>query len=64
MEHFSTHAGGVVVYKNLPELLPVFNESEDRDKLIVALDKKAIEALGHYKFDILGLESLVLMENY
>ena len=63
MEHFSTHAGGVVVYKNLPELLPVFNESEDRDKLIVALDKKAIEALGHYKFDILGLESLVLMEN-
>lgn len=63
MEHFGTHAGGVVIYPNLTELLPVMNTSEDREKLIVALDKHAIEELGFYKFDILGLKSLILMKN-
>jgi len=63
MEHFSTHAGGVLICKGLTSILPVMNTSEDRDKLIVALDKHAVEELGHYKFDILGLKSLILMQN-
>lgn len=63
IEHHSTHAGGVIICKNLTELLPVMTNSDDRDKLIVAMDKKEIEELGHYKFDILGLKSLTLMKN-
>ena len=63
VEHHSTHAGGVIICRNLTELLPVMTNSDDRDKLIVAMDKKEIEELGHYKFDILGLKSLTLMKN-
>lgn len=63
VEHFSTHAGGVIICEGLTEILPTFTQSEDRSKLIVAMDKKEIESLGHYKFDILGLESLTLMKN-
>ena len=63
IEHHSTHAGGVVICKDLTSLLPVMTNSDDREKLIIALDKKEIEELGHYKFDILGLESLTVMQN-
>ena len=63
IEHHSTHAGGVVICENLTSLLPVMTNSDDREKLIIALDKKEIEELGHYKFDILGLESLTVMQN-
>lgn len=63
MDHMSTHAGGVIIYPNLTKMLPVYTQSEDRDKLIVGLDKHAIEELGHYKFDILGLNSLNLLED-
>lgn len=63
VEHHSTHAGGVVICKDLTSLLPVMTNSDDREKLIIALDKKEIEELGHYKFDILGLESLTVMQN-
>ena len=60
---YSTHAGGVIICNGLTELLPVISDSDDRTKKIIALDKKALESLGHYKFDILGLNSLTLMEN-
>lgn len=63
LEHFSTHAGGVIICDNLTEILPVLTDSKDRSKLVVGLDKIAIEDLGHYKFDILGLSSLSLMKN-
>ena len=60
---YSTHAGGVIICEGLEEILPVITDSDDRTKKIIALDKKALEDLGHYKFDILGLNSLTLMEN-
>lgn len=63
VEHYSTHAGGVIICNELTSILPVMTTSEDRDKLIVAMDKKEIEELGHYKFDILGLKSLTLLSN-
>lgn len=61
VEHMSTHAGGVIICKGLTDILPIITDSDDREKMIVALDKKQLEKLGHYKFDILGLRSLTLM---
>ena len=63
IDHFSTHAGGVIICDGLTEMLPILTLSEERDKLIVALDKEALEALGHFKFDILGLKSLSLIKD-
>lgn len=63
LEHFSTHAGGVIICNGLTEMLPIIHDKDDKDKMIVALDKKELEKLGHYKFDILGLKALTLMEN-
>lgn len=63
LSHMSTHAGGVIICENLTKLLPVLRDSDDKDKLVVAYDKKIIEELGHYKFDILGLKSLTMMDN-
>jgi DNA polymerase-3 subunit alpha len=62
-EHASTHAGGVIICKGLTYMLPIIKRSDDKDKMIIALDKKALEELGHYKFDILGLSSLTMMQN-
>ena len=59
----STHAGGIIICEGLTSLLPIFTNAEDRTKMIVALDKKILEGLGHYKFDVLGLNSLTLMED-
>lgn len=63
LSHMSTHAGGVIICEGLTEKLPVWTMAEDREKLIVGFDKKIIEALGHYKFDVLGLNYLTLMKN-
>jgi DNA polymerase-3 subunit alpha len=63
LEHFSTHAGGVIICNGLTKMLPVIHDKDDKEKMIVALDKKELEKLGHYKFDILGLKALTLMEN-
>ena len=62
-ENFSTHAGGVIICDNLSSILPIMTDSEDREKMTVALDKRELEKLGHYKFDILGLKSLILMKD-
>ena len=59
----STHAGGVIICEGLTEKLPVWTMAEDREKLIVGFDKKIIEELGHFKFDVLGLNYLSLMKN-
>jgi DNA polymerase-3 subunit alpha len=58
ISHESQHAGGVIIYRDLSSFLPVKSNSEDRTKRIVAFDKYMLEELGHYKFDILGLETL------
>ena len=63
MSHFSTHAGGVIICNDLVSKLPVTTDSDDRSKLIIALDKKQLEKLRHYKFDILGLNSLITLQN-
>lgn len=63
VEHQSTHAGGVIICDGLTGMLPVMTNSEDRSKLIVVMDKEELESLGHYKFDILGLKSLILLKN-
>ena len=63
LSHMSTHAGGVIICEGLTEKLPVWSMAEDREKLIVGFDKKIIEELGHFKFDVLGLNYLSLMKN-
>lgn len=62
VSHESQHAGGVLIYPNLSSILPVKTKAEDRTKRIVAFDKYMIEELGHYKFDILGLETLPIIK--
>lgn len=61
--NYSTHAGGVLIYKGLTELIPVRTKGEDRDKLIACLDKVVLEELGHIKYDILGLENLTVVKD-
>lgn len=62
MDHLSTHAGGVIIGDNLIEKLPIINDRNDESKLIVAMDKETIAELNYYKFDILGLSSLTLLQ--
>lgn len=63
IEHMSTHAGGVVICEGLTRLLPTLVRADEKDKLIIGLDKRDIEKLHHYKFDILGLSGLEVMAN-
>ena len=62
ISHESQHAGGVIIYPNLSSILPVKSKAEDRNKRIVAFDKDMLEDMGHYKFDILGLETLPVIK--
>lgn len=63
IEHMSTHAGGVIICNDLTYMLPIMVRAEDKEKMIIALDKRDLEELGHYKFDILGLSYLTVMKN-
>lgn len=58
ISHASTHAGGVIIYPNIADMVPIRTLGEDRNKLIAYTDKKVLEWLGHVKFDLLGVESL------
>jgi DNA polymerase-3 subunit alpha len=58
LDHLSTHAGGVIICNNLTSILPIVRDKKNNTKMVIGLDKKVLEELGHYKFDILGLESL------
>jgi len=62
VSHESQHAGGVIICKGLSSHLPVKTRGEDRTKRIVAFDKYMLEELGHFKFDILGLETLPIIK--
>lgn len=57
-DHFSTHAGGVIIFKDLDKHLPVLRDKNDHSKMIIGLDKDTLAKYGHHKFDILGLSSL------
>jgi DNA polymerase-3 subunit alpha len=61
VSHESQHAGGVIIYPGLSSILPVKTKADDKTKRIVAFDKYMLEELGHYKFDILGLETLPVL---
>jgi|LGVF01.2.fsa_nt_gb DNA polymerase-3 subunit alpha len=63
ISHPGIHAGGVIIYPNIAELIPVRTLGANRNKLIAYLDKRVLEWLGHVKFDVLGLESLTVMED-
>jgi DNA polymerase-3 subunit alpha len=62
VSHESQHAGGVIIYPNLSSILPIKVKADDKTKRIVAFDKYMLEELGHYKFDILGLETLPVIK--
>lgn len=55
ISHTGQHAGGILIVKDLAEKFPVVSKDGD---YIVAFDKKMVEALGGWKFDVLGLETL------
>lgn len=62
ISHTAQHAGGVVIWDRLSDVLPVTTNSDDRDKLIVGFDMDTLEEIGHFKFDILGLQTLEVIE--
>jgi DNA polymerase-3 subunit alpha len=61
ISHESQHAGGVIIYPDLSSILPIKTIGADRTKRIVGWDKKMLEKVGHFKFDILGLETLPIL---
>lgn len=60
ISHLSQHAGGVLIYPELGKHLPL---SWDRANEIhvAGFDKYMLEELGHFKFDVLGLETLPVL---
>ncbi len=62
ISHVSQHAGGVVIWKQLSDVLPVTSNSDNRNKRIVAFDMDTLEELGHFKFDVLGLQTLEVIQ--
>lgn len=62
ISHSGQHAGGVVIWEGLSSVLPVMTTSENRNRRIVAFDKIEVEELGFYKFDILGLKTVTVVQ--
>lgn len=60
ISHESQHAGGVLIYPNLGTLVPL-KWDRDNNIFVASWDKYMLESLGHYKFDILGLETLPVL---
>lgn len=57
ISHLSQHAGGVLIYPGLGSTLPLgWDRAEGIH--VAGFDKYMLEELGHFKFDILGLETL------
>lgn len=63
VSHESQHAGGIIIYPNIAKYAPVKTNRDAPDKLIVAWDKYMLEELGHFKFDVLGLETLPILND-
>ena len=62
ISHEGQHAGGIIIYPNISNYLPIKSKAEDRKKRIVAFDKYMLEDLGFFKFDVLGLETLPIVK--
>ena len=62
IDHFSTHAGGIIIGKDLSSKLPIMVDRTDTSKLVIGLDKDSLHEMGYYKFDVLGLISLSLIK--
>lgn len=61
ISHEGKHAGGFVVYNGLTRLTPCKYENDSHGNRVIPVvqfDKKAIEDIGFYKMDVLGLENL------
>jgi DNA polymerase-3 subunit alpha len=63
MSHTSMHAAGVAI-ANQPiyNIVPCMTSSEDRTMLITQWHKKLLELVGVFKFDILGLKTLTVLD--
>lgn len=64
VRHSSTHAGGVIIADNIINKVPVRAIEIDgkRDMLIACYDKDVLHDLGYTKFDLLGLNTLTVIE--
>jgi len=62
VSHESMHAGGIVIYENLSHYLPLKAIGDGRNECVACFDKYMLEALGFYKFDVLGLETLPMLK--
>lgn len=60
ISHVSQHAGGVLIYPDLGSHVPL-NWDRNEEIYVATWDKYMLEELGHYKFDILGLETLPVL---
>lgn len=57
----SMHAGGIVIWNRLSDILPVkciLNEKGERIKRVVCYDMDVLHDLGVFKIDVLGLNTL------
>ena len=61
ISHESQHAGGVIIYPGLNKIVPLKTLRTAPNKRIVTWDKYMLEDLGHFKFDVLGLETLPIL---
>lgn len=65
VSHTSMHAGGIVIWDNISDILPVKtinNLSNKRIKRVVCFDMDDLHELGVFKFDVLGLSTLETLE--
>jgi len=57
------HAGGVIVSENVPEQMPVIlSKKEPQTPWVEGMHFKHLESLGWVKFDLLGLETLRIIQ--
>lgn len=63
ISHESQHAGGVIIYPNLAEHVPLKTLRAEPLKRIVTWDKYMLEDLRHFKFDVLGLATLPILND-
>jgi DNA polymerase-3 subunit alpha len=62
----SMHAGGVIIWDKLSDVLPVkciLNAEGKRIKRVVCFDMDDLHELGHFKLDILGLNTLEVQDD-
>lgn len=61
ISHFSKHACGVIIAPDkIYKYLPIMRDSDDHTMMCSQWNKKVIEKIGMYKFDILGLKLLTI----